>query len=136
MIDVAYIALGSNLGDRHAYLARARAALATLPGSRLVAQSSIEDTEPLGGLDQPPYLNQMVALETTLTPRELLLHLQDIEAAAGRTRDVHWGSRTLDLDIVCFDRQVAHEPDLRVPHPELPHRTFWQRELAELKGIG
>jgi 2-amino-4-hydroxy-6-hydroxymethyldihydropteridine diphosphokinase len=136
MIDVAYIALGSNLGDRGAHLARARGALAALPGSRLLAESTIEETEPLGQLDQPHYLNQMVALETTLTPRELLIRLQDIEAAAGRTRHVRWASRTLDLDIVCFDRQVAHEPGLRVPHPELPNRAFWQRELSELKEIG
>ena len=134
-IDVAYIALGSNLGDRHAHLARARAALAALPGSRLLAESTIEETEPLGQLDQPRYLNQMVALETTLTPHELLNHLQEIEARAGRTRHVRWGSRTLDLDIVCFAQQVAHEPGLRVPHPELEHRPFWQRELVELKGM-
>ena len=136
MIDVAYIALGSNLGDRHAHLTRARAALAALPGSRLLGESSIEETEPLGHLDQPHYLNQMVALETSLTPRELLTRLHEIEAQAGRMRDVRWGSRTLDLDIVCFDRQAAQEPGLRVPHPELAHRPFWQRELAELKRIG
>jgi len=134
VIDVAYIALGSNIGDRSAHLARARAALAAIPGSHVVAESSIEETEPLGGLPQDKYLNQMIALETTLSPRALLRHLLDIEALEGRTRHERWASRTLDLDIVCYDRQVAHDPDLHVPHRELPNRAFWQRELAELRG--
>ena len=133
MRDVAYIALGSNLGDRAAYLAAARAALGELPGSRILATSSVEETEPVGGVPQGAYLNQMVALDTTLAPRELLDALHDIERSAGRVRDVRWGPRTLDLDIVMFDRQTVNEPDLIVPHPQLPHRDFWQRELAELK---
>lgn len=132
MRDVAYIALGSNLGDRHALLASARAALRALPDSRLLGESSIEETEPIGDVPQPRYLNQMVALETSLTPRELLVALQRIERNAGRSRDVRWGPRTLDLDIVCFDRQVVREHDLMVPHPELARRDFWRRELAEL----
>ena len=133
MRDVAYIALGSNLGDRAVYLAAARAALGELPGSRILATSSLEETEPVGGVPQGAYLNQMVALDTTLAPRELLDALHDIERSAGRVRDVRWGPRTLDLDIVMFDRQTVNEPDLIVPHPQLPHRDFWQRELAELK---
>ncbi|HJU89641.1 MAG TPA: 2-amino-4-hydroxy-6-hydroxymethyldihydropteridine diphosphokinase [Gemmatimonadaceae bacterium] len=131
--DVAYVALGSNLGDRHAMLAAARAALAALPDSRVLAESSIEETAPVGGVPQPAYLNQMIALETSLAPRALLAALQAIESSAGRTRDVRWGPRTLDLDIVCFERQTVRETDLTVPHPELPNRDFWQRELAELK---
>jgi 2-amino-4-hydroxy-6-hydroxymethyldihydropteridine diphosphokinase len=134
MRDVGYVALGSNLGDRHALLASARAALAALPDSRVVAESSIEETAPVGGVPQPPYLNQMIALETSLTPRELLAALHDIERAAGRSRETRWGPRTLDLDIVCFERQTVKEPALTVPHPELPNRDFWQRELAELRG--
>ena len=131
---MAYIALGSNLGDRDAYLARAREALAALPDSRILQTSTIEETAPLGPADQPPYLNQMVALETELSPRELLTRLLAIEAAEGRRRDVRWGPRTLDLDIVRFERQTASEPGLEVPHPELANRDFWQRELAELRG--
>lgn len=134
MIDVAYVALGSNLGDRDTYLSRARTALATLPGSQVIAESSIEETDPLGGLPQGKYLNQMIALETTLTPRELLRHLHDIEALEGRTRHARWASRTIDLDIVCYERQIVDDPDLHVPHPELEHRDFWRRELAELRG--
>jgi 2-amino-4-hydroxy-6-hydroxymethyldihydropteridine diphosphokinase len=134
MADVAYIALGSNLGDRDEHLARARDAIAQLPSSRVVAESSIEETAPLGQLDQPMYLNQMVALETALTPRQLLSRLQAIEQLEGRTRRERWASRTLDLDIVCFDGQTASDADLEIPHPGLADRPFWQRELAELRG--
>jgi len=126
------VALGSNLGDRAAHLQAAREALGALPGTRLLAASAIEETAPLGGMDQPPYLNQMVLLETDLGPRALLQALQTIERREGRQRTERWGARTLDLDIVRFgDRQVK-ESDLIIPHPELPNRDFWRRELAEL----
>jgi 2-amino-4-hydroxy-6-hydroxymethyldihydropteridine diphosphokinase len=133
MRDVAYIALGSNLGDRREHLARARDAIARLPSSRVVAESSIEETAPLGERDQPMYLNQMVAVETSLTPRQLLSKLHEIEQAEGRARHERWASRTLDLDIVCFDAQTASETDLEIPHRGLADRPFWQRELAELR---
>ena len=129
----AFIALGSNLGDREGHLAAARAALAALPRTQLVGASRVEETAPLGGMDQPPYLNQMVALVTALEPQALLAACQAIERSRGRVRAEHWGARTLDLDIVRYgDRRVA-EPDLIIPHPGLPHRDFWQRELAELE---
>ena len=133
MRDTAYIALGSNLGDRAAYLAGARTALAALPDSRLLAASTVEETAPIGDVPQGPYLNQMVALETSLSPRELLVALQRIEQQADRQRQQHWGPRTLDLDIVLFERQMVAEPDLTIPHPQLPHRDFWRRELVELR---
>jgi 2-amino-4-hydroxy-6-hydroxymethyldihydropteridine diphosphokinase len=132
MRDVVYIALGSNLGDRAAYLARARAATAPLPSTALIAESSIEETAPLGPIAQPAYLNQMLAAETELAPAELLAALRLIETAEGRDRRERWGPRTLDLDIVRFDEQIVNTPNLTVPHPELPRRDFWQRELAEL----
>ena len=132
MIDTAYIALGSNVGDRRGYLARARAAIGALPDSHIVAESSIEETAPIGTVAQGPYLNQMIALETALAPEQLLEQLLKIEKREGRTRSVRWGPRTLDLDIVCFAEQTVNEAGLRVPHPELPNRDFWQRELAEL----
>jgi 2-amino-4-hydroxy-6-hydroxymethyldihydropteridine diphosphokinase len=128
----AYVALGSNLGDRAAHLAAARDALSRLPGTTLVAASTVEETAPLGGRAQPPYLNQMVLLETRLTPRELLAACQAIERAGGRVRTERWGARTLDLDIVRYGQRRVTEPDLIIPHPELPNRDFWQRELAEL----
>jgi 2-amino-4-hydroxy-6-hydroxymethyldihydropteridine diphosphokinase len=132
MHPLAYIALGSNLGDRDQFLARARLALAALPGSRVVAESSVEETAPVSDVPQGAYLNQMVALETQLSPRELLVELQRIEKDAGRVRSIRWGPRTLDLDIVRFGDQHVDEPDLVIPHPQLPHRDWWQRELAEL----
>jgi 2-amino-4-hydroxy-6-hydroxymethyldihydropteridine diphosphokinase len=132
MHHLAYIALGSNLGDRDQFLARARLALAALPGSRVVAESSVEETAPVGDVPQGAYLNQMVALETALSPRELLVALQRIERSEGRVRTVPWGPRTLDLDIVRYDDQRIEEPDLVIPHPQISHRDWWQRELAEL----
>ena len=131
--DVAYIAIGSNVGDRMAHLAAARGAIAALPRTRWLGESSIEETEPLGPVVQGPFLNQMIAIETELSPRELLDQLHDIERQAGRERAVRWGPRTLDLDIVLFERQTVDEADLSVPHPALNDRPFWQRELAELR---
>ena len=128
-----YVALGSNLGDRVGYLAAARSALGHLPGTRLVAASSIEETEPLGDMDQPPYLNQMLLLETTMAPRDLMHAGQAIEEANGRVRLAHWGSRTLDIDIVRYGDLSLAEPDLVLPHPGLALRAFWQREIAELE---
>ncbi len=128
-----YVALGRNLGDRRAHLRAAREALARLPDTSLVAVSSIEETEPLGGMQQPPYLNQMALLETALEPRALLQKLQEIERREGRQRTEHWGARTLDLDIVRFGDRRVRERDLIIPHPELSNRDFWRRELAELE---
>ena len=129
----AYIALGSNLGDREEHLAAARAALAALPATRWVAASAVEETQPLAGMNQPPYLNQMVLLETSLEPRALLAACQAIERSRGRVRTEHWGPRTLDLDIVRYGGRRIADPDLIIPHPELPNRDFWIRELAELE---
>jgi 2-amino-4-hydroxy-6-hydroxymethyldihydropteridine diphosphokinase len=130
--DWAFVALGSNVGDREEHLAEARAALASLPSTDFVAASSIEETAPLGPVAQPSYLNQMVLLRTDLDARALLEACLGIERASGRVRRERWGPRTLDLDIVRFDDLDVDEPDLRIPHPELPRRDFWQRELAEL----
>ncbi len=132
MTDIAYVALGSNLGDRARYLADARSALAQLPTSRLLAESRIEETDPLGGAQQPRYLNQMVKLETALSPQELLARLHDIELRLGRMRGERWASRTIDLDLVRYDDVASDDPALRLPHPGLATRDFWQRELEEL----
>lgn len=130
---IAYIALGSNLGDRAGYLAAARSALAALPATELIAVSDVEETEPIGPQDQPHFLNQIVALKTALDAPVLLERLHDIERANGRVRTVRWGPRTLDLDIVCFGDRHIDRPDLVVPHPELPHRSFWRRELEQVR---
>lgn len=130
-----YVALGSNVGDRAAHLAHARERLGALPGTRLVGASRVEETAPLGPVPQGPYLNQMVLLETTLAPGALLVGCRAIEAERGRARRERWGPRTLDLDIVRYGARVVREPDLTIPHPELPTRDFWLREIAELETL-
>ena len=132
MPERAAIALGSNLGDRAAILRRARGAIGALGGTRLVAETAVEETAPLGPVPQGPYLNQMLLLETALEPRALLDALLAIERAEGRERWQRWGPRTLDCDIVLFGDRSVNEPGLVVPHPELPRRAFWLRELEEL----
>lgn len=126
------MALGSNLGDRAAILARARAAIARLPATRLAAASEVEETAPLGPVPQGPYLNQMLRLETALGPHALLRALLAVEQAEGRVRALRWGPRTLDCDVVLYGNQKVDLPDLTVPHPEIANRGFWQRELKEL----
>ena len=133
--EIAFVALGSNLGDRRAYLDRAREAIDAIPECRVLAATQIEETDPLGGLDQPSYLNQMLAVETTLEPLDLLSHLHTIEAEAGRVRSERWQSRTLDLDIVEFGTRAVDTGLLVIPHPGVADRPFWQRELAELKTV-
>jgi 2-amino-4-hydroxy-6-hydroxymethyldihydropteridine diphosphokinase len=131
--DVAYIALGSNLGQRDVFLAQARRAIAALAGTRVLGQTDAEETAPIGPVAQGPFLNQMIAIETELSPRDLMTELQRIEVGAGRVRKERWGPRTLDLDIVLFEKQSIREPGLIVPHPELSNRDFWLRELAYLR---
>ena len=126
------VALGSNLGNRAGWLAGARAALSLLPSTRLVAASSVEETPPFGPAAQGPYLNQMVSLRTALPPFALLKGLQAIESRLGRVRRERWGPRIIDLDLVRYEGAVQHSAALTLPHPGLPHRDFWQRELREL----
>ena len=133
MAERAFVALGSNLGDRWAHLDRARVAISLLPATRLAAVSSVEETAPLGAMAQPPYLNQMLALETMLAPEALLTALHAIERTLGRVRASRWGARTIDLDLVRFGDRRVQSAMLQLPHPGLPTRQFWQRELAELE---
>jgi len=131
--DVAYIALGSNLGQREVFLAQARRAITDLPTTRVLGLTDAEETAPIGPVAQGPFLNQMIAIETELSPQDLLAELKRIETDAGRVRAARWGPRTLDLDIVLFENQSVREPGLTVPHPELSNRDFWLRELAALR---
>ncbi len=133
MPERVFVALGSNLGDRHDFLTQGRNGLSRLPRTTLMSESCIEETAPIGPVEQGPFLNQMVLLQTEMSPRELLMHCQNIERQAGRVRGERWGARTLDLDIVRFGDRVVAWDDLVIPHPELPNRVFWQRELAELE---
>lgn len=130
---LAFVALGSNLGDRAALLAFGCRALAVLPGTSLRAETAVEETPPLGGLVQPAYLNQMVLLETHLQPQALLDACHRIEGEAGRERHEAWSSRTLDLDIVRHGDLLCDTPTLVLPHPGLRDRPFWAREIAVLE---
>lgn len=134
--DTAYIALGSNVGDRDEHLAAARRRIGAIPGVMLLAESAVEETAPIGPVAQRPFLNQMLSVHTALSPRALLSHLQRIEQEGGRVRDVRWGPRTIDLDIVKFDSATWNDELLSLPHPELANRPFWQRELVELQTRG
>lgn len=124
----AFIALGSNLGDREANL---RAARSALPG--VTAVSRVYETDPVGGpAGQGPFLNAVVALETELSPRELLRLAARLEAEAGRVRTEVWGPRTLDVDILLVGDLEVDEPDLVVPHPRMWERDFVLAPLADV----
>jgi 2-amino-4-hydroxy-6-hydroxymethyldihydropteridine diphosphokinase len=130
----AYVALGSNLGDRQATLDAAVAKLSEAPGATVVGVSSLSDTEPVGFVDQPRFLNGVVALETVLTARQLLDLLLRIETGFGRERASvpAQGPRTLDLDLLLYGDAEIDEPGLRIPHPRLHERAFVLEPLAEL----
>jgi 2-amino-4-hydroxy-6-hydroxymethyldihydropteridine diphosphokinase len=130
----ALLALGGNLGDVRATLARAIAMLCERSDIRLLARSSDYLTPPWGVEDQPPFVNLCVAVDTTLTPQTLLARAQAVERAFGRDRahERRWGPRTLDIDILAYDDLVLNEPDLTLPHPRLNERAFVLLPLAEI----
>ena len=128
----AYLGIGSNLGDRKGYLDRAVEQLGKDPYIRVLKSADYIETEPYGPVEQPNFLNGAVELETLYTPRELLQVLQDIEKEAGRKRIVHWGPRTLDLDILLYDDQVVREEGLIIPHVEMAKRAFVLEPLCSL----
>ena len=128
----AFIALGSNLGEREAMIRLALDDLARLPGTMLVRASSLYDTEPVGEADQPNFLNAVAQIDTEMTARQLLWNLQLIEKRLGRVRSQKWGPRTIDLDLLLYGNLIVEEPDLRVPHPELTRRSFVLVPLLEL----
>lgn len=123
----AFLGLGSNLGDRRAYL---RDALARIPD--VVAVSRVYETAPVGGPEQGPFLNIVVQLDTERTARELLEVCRECETAAERVREVRWGPRTLDVDVLWIDGVTVDEPDLIVPHPRMFERAFVLMPLRDL----
>lgn len=127
-----YIALGSNLGDRRAYLQQAVQRLSEDSRIRVLRESSLVETKPYGGVEQGDFLNGVVLVDTLYPPRELLARLHEIEAEAGRERTLHWGPRTLDLDILFYDRLVWEEEALVIPHADLQNRDFVLKPMAEL----
>jgi 2-amino-4-hydroxy-6-hydroxymethyldihydropteridine diphosphokinase len=129
----AYVGLGANLGDREATLRAALEQLAAEPGVELVAVSSFHETDPVGYLDQPRFLNAAAAVDTELRARELLGRLLAIEQRLGRTREgPRFGPRTIDLDLLLYGEEEIDEPGLEVPHPRLHERLFALEPLAEL----
>lgn len=127
MTQRAFLGLGSNLGDRWAYLRRA---VATMPD--VVRVSPVYETDPVGPPDQGPYLNLVVELSTDRSPRQLLQLAKEAEAAARRQPTVRWGPRTLDIDVLLVGDQVVNEPDLVIPHPRMWDRAFVLVPLSDL----
>lgn len=123
----AYVGVGANLGDREATI---RAAIDALPG--IVGVSELRETDPVGVVDQPAFLNGAVALETELGPRELLDALLAVERDLGRERRERWGPRTIDLDLLLYGDETIDEPGLTVPHPRLHERRFALEPLLDL----
>jgi len=128
----AFLGLGSNLGDRADHLQRAVDGLAASDGIRVVSISPCYETDPVGGPDQPDYLNAVVEVATELHARELLEVAQRLERAAGRVRAERWGPRTLDVDVLMVEGEQVDEPDLVVPHPRLWERDFVRAPLHDL----
>lgn len=130
-MHIAYIGLGSNLGDREENL---NLAVALIKKSKIQveARSSIYETQPQGVEDQPWFLNMVARVKTGLGARELLRILQGIEDQMGRKRVVHWGPRVIDLDVLVFDQQEIHEEDLEIPHPRMTERAFVLVPLLEI----
>jgi 2-amino-4-hydroxy-6-hydroxymethyldihydropteridine diphosphokinase len=128
----AYLGIGSNLGDRLAYLQLAVDELGRRPGVDLVAVSRVYETAPVGGPPQDPYFNAVVAIDTSMEPIELLHECRRIEERAGRVRVEHWGPRTLDVDILLLDDCRVDLPDLTLPHPRMRERGF---VLAPLRDV-
>ena len=128
----AYVALGSNMGDKEAYLEGAIQGLRSNADIQVNKVSSLITTEPYGGVMQDVFLNGMVEIRTLLTPHELLDYLHELEAAAGRERKVHWGPRTLDLDIIFYDKLVMEDDTLIIPHVDMQNRDFVLKPMVEL----
>lgn len=128
----AYIGLGANLDDPAAQVAYAFAELDSLPGTRLVARSSLYASAPVGYVDQPDFINAVAHLKTTLSPRALLTALLDIEQRHGRARSFRNAPRTLDLDLLLYGTAHFHEDQLTLPHPRMTERAFVLLPLTEI----
>jgi len=128
----AFVGLGANLGDRESTIADAARLLGERGGIHLLAVSTLRETDPVGVVDQPRFLNGAALVETALGPRELLDALLAIERELGRVRDRRWGPRTIDLDLLVYGDLELDEPGLTVPHPRLHERRFALEPLAEL----
>lgn len=127
-----YLGIGSNLGDKEAYMENAVSRLKADKKIRAVRTSDWIVTKPYGGIEQDDFLNGAISLQTLYSPLELLHLLQSVEKEAGRERKIHWGPRTLDLDILFYEDFISDEADLMVPHPDMQNREFVLRPLDQL----
>ena len=132
MSKSAFVGIGSNLGDREGNLRRAIKLLSAEDGVDVVAVSEIRETDPVGPVEQGPFLNGAVRIETDLAPRELLERLLAVEERLGRVRRERWGPRTIDLDLLLYGDDVVDEPGLTVPHARLHERRFALEPLSDL----
>jgi 2-amino-4-hydroxy-6-hydroxymethyldihydropteridine diphosphokinase len=128
----AFVGIGSNLGDREGNLRQAVELLSAEDGIDVVAVSQIRETDPVGPVEQGPFLNGAVRIETDLAPRKLLERLLAVEERLGRVRRERWGPRTIDLDLLLYGDDVVEEPGLTVPHPRLHERRFALEPLSDL----
>ena len=127
-----YIGLGSNIEGPRDQVIQAISELAELPSSTLLKTSSLYQSAPLGPQDQPDFINAVAELETSLSVQKLLSYLQEIESNHHRSREIHWGPRTLDLDILLYDAIEIDNADLKIPHPEIRNRNFVLIPLYEI----
>ena len=132
-MSIAYVALGSNLGERKQNLLTALNYMEQ-SGLKILAVSSLLETEPYGVTDQPSFINAAVKIETELTAHDLLRLLLAIELKMGRVRKRHWGERNIDLDLILYDDKIMKDKDLIVPHPDMQNRLFVLSPLAEIAG--
>lgn len=124
--------LGSNLGDREAYMREALERLSRHSEVKIRGLSSLYESEPWGNKNQGPFLNAVVEIETGLSPKGLLAFIEQIEQEMGRKREVQWGPRLIDVDILFYDQLVIEEKDLKIPHPHIPQRAFVLEPMAEV----
>lgn len=129
---LAYVGLGSNVGDRAENIRRAASLLDGEDGVTIIGRSSLYETTPVGYTDQRDFINAVIEVETTLSPQELLTKTKNIEDRLKRRRLIHWGPRTIDLDILIFDDLAIDEPHLHLPHPQIINRAFVLIPLAEI----
>ena len=120
----AYLGLGSNIGDRKQQLLKAIDLIGNIKGIKVTKQSSIYETAPIGYTDQPNFLNLCLEIETELSPQQLLKHCLDIEQQLHRVREIRWGPRTLDIDILLYSDDIIETDNLSIPHPRMQERAF------------
>lgn len=127
-----YLGIGSNVGDREEYIEQALFLLEKNPGIQIAKKSANYETEPEGGVDQPPFINAAIEIRTKLPPEKLLEVCQEIETALGRDRETEWGPRTIDIDILLYGNEIISDEKLQIPHPLMHERLFVLKPLKEI----